>query len=53
MYKIEDIILKCRQNEFTAEEYEKHPGNIEILFSIDIIKKYNKNLVIIAKCCGK
>ena len=20
MYKIEDIILKCRQNEFTAEE---------------------------------
>ena len=32
---------------FTAEEYEKHPGNIEILFSIDIIKKYNINLDIV------
>ena len=29
---------------FIAEEYEKHPGNIDILFSIDIIKKYNINL---------
>ena len=29
---------------FVAEEYEEKPSNIDILFSIDIIKKYNINL---------